>query len=258
MRERARPPTPALHFAEWIVHESRGLVVVDKPAGVLSQGADGARGANLVDLARAHYGRTSGIGVLHRLDRNVSGLVVLALDARVARRLSAAFAEGRVRREYDAVALGDPPADELIIDAPLVKDRARNQVRVAQPNDPAARASRTEVRVLGVVRAPLGALALLRVAPITGRSHQIRAHLAHVGLPLVGDPKYGVMAAQLSRPLLHASLLALPEREPLVLTSIAPWQREGAPPLAALRAPLAPTQARVTPDRGPGARRRGR
>src|SRR5688572_7737100 len=96
---RLRAPDPELDFASWIAWGDEHLVAVDKPAGVLSQGGEGGRGRNLVDLARAHFG-VPGIGVLHRIDRNVSGLVLLALDARAARGLSAALARGEVEREY--------------------------------------------------------------------------------------------------------------------------------------------------------------
>jgi RluA family pseudouridine synthase len=199
-------PDPPLDFASWIVWSDAHLAAVDKPAGVLSQGGEGGRGRNLVDLARAHFGR-SGIGVLHRIDRNVSGLVLLALDPRAARGLSDALARGEVDREYAAVVRGAPGGDAFTIDAPLAKDATTNTVRVAA-RDPRAKPARTEVHVERRLRAPLGSLAVLSVRPITGRSHQIRAHLAHAGLPLVGDPKYGVAAQGLRRPLLHARSLA--------------------------------------------------
>ncbi|MDQ3037970.1 MAG: pseudouridine synthase, partial [Myxococcota bacterium] len=82
-----RAPEPRLDFGAWIVWSDAHLVAVDKPAGVLSQGGEGGAGINLVDLARAHFDR-EGVGVLHRLDRNVSGIVLLALEPRAARGLS--------------------------------------------------------------------------------------------------------------------------------------------------------------------------
>lgn len=204
MRPRGEAPVPS-DLDGWILWRDAHLVAVDKPAGVLSQGGEGGAGINLVDLARARLGRAS-IGVLHRLDRNVSGIVLLALDPVAARGVSEALAAGDVLREYVAVVRGRPGRDEMTIDAPLVKDPRTNQVRALAPSehDAAAKPARTEVVVERRLGSPLGALAVLAVRPITGRSHQIRAHLAHVGLPIVGDPKYGVAARGVHRPLLHA------------------------------------------------------
>src|SRR5690349_9055426 len=105
------PPSPELDFAGWIVWEDEGLIAVDKPAGVLSQGGEGGAGVNLVDLARAHLGRSGSVGVLHRLDRNVSGVVLLSKDAGAAREMSALFAAHEVERVYRAVVRGTPPSD---------------------------------------------------------------------------------------------------------------------------------------------------
>jgi RluA family pseudouridine synthase len=190
---------PKNEFGDWILWQDEFLVAVDKPAGVLSQG--GSAGDNLVDLARAHFGM-SHIGVLHRLDRNVSGIVLLALDSRAARGLSDALARQEVEREYEAVVRGKPSADAFVIDASLEKDERSNTVAVSTTKG--AKPARTDVRVERRFRAPLGNCAVLSVQPITGRSHQIRVHLAHMGLPIIGDPKYGAAARGIHRPLLHA------------------------------------------------------
>ncbi len=204
------PPSPALEFASWIVWEDEWLVAVDKPAGVLSQGGEGGAGRNLVDLARAHYGLPA-MGVLHRIDRNVSGVVLLAKDPRAARGLSEMMGTDAIERVYVAVVLGSPEREAFDIDASLVKDARVNEVTAFA--DPSAappglrellKLARTSVAVTRRFRAPIGECAVLDVRPRTGRSHQIRAHLKFARLPILGDPKYGVAVDGLRRPLLHA------------------------------------------------------
>jgi len=168
--------------------------------------------------------------VLHRLDRNVSGLVLVSLARDVGEAMSCAFAEGRVERRYEAVAKV-PRALEVtdqVIDAPLVKDARTNLVRLARDGEPGAKPARTRVHLRERVQAPLGWLAILDCWPITGRSHQIRAHLRSAEMPLVGDPKYGVAARGVSRPLLHASAMAFTHPRTgrrVELALPAPWSR---------------------------------
>ncbi len=213
-RLRASGEHARIEFGAMVIYEDDDLVAVDKPAGVASQGGAKLAGINLVDLARRHYGHDR-IGVLHRLDRNVSGLVLLAKTAPAARAMSAAFARGDVERVYVAVVRGAPQWEERSIDALLAKDERTRVVRAIDPADIVRapgdagvfRASRTDVRVLERFRSLAGELALIEARPRTGRSHQIRVHLAHVGLPIVGDPKYGVTLRGARRPLLHACRL---------------------------------------------------
>jgi 23S rRNA pseudouridine1911/1915/1917 synthase len=229
-----RAPAPALDFERWIVWQDDWLVAVDKPAGVLSQGGEGGAGVNVVDLARAHV-RRAGVGVLHRIDRNVSGVVLVAKEHGIASAMTKLFAKGEVERTYRAIVRGTPSSDAWVMDAWLAKDKTTNEVRSRTEQELAEmregeraryRPARTEARVLRRFAARIGACAELEVRPITGRSHQIRVHLARAGFPIVGDPKYGVPAPGINRPLLHAARVAFVHprtRKRITIEAPIPW-----------------------------------
>jgi 23S rRNA pseudouridine1911/1915/1917 synthase len=206
-----------------VVYEDEHLLVLDKPAGVVVHPARGHRGAT---LAEALAGRAEGgadparAGIVHRLDKDTSGLLVVAKSEAVHRRLQELIRRRELRREYLALVEGCPPARSGTIDAPIGRDR-RVRTRMSTDTD-APRAARTH---FALERAYVG-FALLRVTLETGRTHQIRVHLQAIGHPVAGDPEYGT-AGQLgvTRQFLHAARLAFAHPvtgEPLDLTSPLP------------------------------------
>ena len=199
--ERAAPPAS---FA--VAYEDEHLLVVDKPPGVVVHPGSGHRTGTLV---QALAGRVAGgpdperPGVVHRLDRDTSGLLVLARTEPAHAALAAALRAREIEREYLALVEGRPAARRGTIDAPLGRDRRERTRMCTDTDDP-----RDAVTHFEVVR-NLPSATLLRVRLETGRTHQIRAHLKAIGHPVVGDPEYGRPGAHgLRRQFLHAARLA--------------------------------------------------
>ena len=206
--EPERAATPAGHatLPVAIVLEDEHLLVVDKPAGLVVHPARGHWTGTLAQALEAHGaagGEPGRAGIVHRLDRDTSGLLVVARSEEVHRRLKAAIQARAVTREYLALVTGRPPARSGTIDAPLGRDR-RDRKRMSSDTD----VPRDAVTHFEVAEA-LPAATLLRVRLETGRTHQIRAHLQAIGHPVVGDPDYGAGEAfGLRRQFLHAARLA--------------------------------------------------
>jgi 23S rRNA pseudouridine1911/1915/1917 synthase len=199
--EPVAPPPP---FS--VAWEDDHVLVIDKPAGVV---VHPARGHGSGTLVQALAGRVAGgpdlerPGVVHRLDRDTSGLLVLARNEAAHAALKAQLAERAMLREYLALVEGRPGARRGTIDAPLGRDR-RVRTRISTETDEPRRA----VTHFEVERA-LEADTLLRVRLETGRTHQIRAHMQAIGHPVAGDPEYGGAGRHgLARQFLHAARLA--------------------------------------------------
>jgi len=204
-----------------VVYQDARLLVVDKPAGLAVHPGAGRPSGTLVNALLHHVRDLSGIGgvlrpgIVHRLDRGTSGLMVVAKDDDTHRALAAQFASRAVEKEYLAIVHGVPRARQGVVEAAIGRDPVhRKKMSVRSARGRAARSAWTVVETLD------GA-ALLRVRIHTGRTHQIRVHLASLGHPVAGDATYGgtrtpsarrpaarAALTALGRPALHAALLA--------------------------------------------------
>ncbi|MGH7443966.1 MAG: RluA family pseudouridine synthase, partial [Longimicrobiales bacterium] len=178
-----------------IVYQDEDVAVIDKPAGIVVHPAPGHREGTLVHALLHHLGDLSGIGgvlrpgIVHRLDKDTSGLMLVAKHDTAHRALSAALKRREVTRVYLAAAWGHLSADELVVDQPLARSPThRQRMAVVAGGRPA----RTHLRRLERWRAA----DLIRAQLETGRTHQIRVHLAALGHPVVGDGVYGAGGAR--------------------------------------------------------------
>lgn len=174
-----------------VIYEDENVLVVNKPAGLLSM----AKGEYCPEKTLEDYGL-----VVHRLDRDTSGVVILAKSEEVQSFLRRQFQERKTHKIYEAVVNGRPKLDEARIDLPIARDLKHHATfRV----DPSGRASETFYKVL---RSD-GEHSVLELRPTTGRTHQLRVHLKYIGCPIVGDVVYGIESAD--RLYLHAKSLEI-------------------------------------------------
>lgn len=192
-------PEPSYAAAEdlplSIVYEDADLLVLDKPAGIVVHPAPGHRSGTLVNALLHHVGDLSGIGgvlrpgIVHRLDRDTSGLLLVAKNDEAHRALADALKRREVHRVYWVVAWGHLTGDDLVVEAPIARSptHRKHMAVVAGGRHATTRFHRLERWV---------AADLLRAELETGRTHQIRVHLAHIGHPVVGDEVYGAAGAR--------------------------------------------------------------
>ena len=268
-----------------VVYEDRDVIVIDKPAGLVVHPAAGHSSGTLVNALIAHCGETlSGIGgvmrpgIVHRLDKDTSGLIVVAKNDAAHQALSEQFkshgADGRLVRTYRALVWGVPDRKEGAIDLPLARS-VTNRLKIAVAKGDTGRHAVTHYRVLDTFSGANGkpAVSLMELQLETGRTHQIRVHLAHIGHPVLGDPVYGAgfktriaalaegakeAVAALGRQALHAAELGFehpstgrilhfrsefPEDLQLIMALLASKAKPARPIVAARKAkakPLAP------------------
>ncbi len=211
--DRNRPALPRARCSLPVLYEDGHVIVVDKPAGLLSvPSGPGLRDEDTALLRVQDYAlrlkpRGGFAERVHRLDRDTSGALAFALSREARAGLIRTFREHRIERVYLALVAGEPRAEQGEVDLPLRAAWTSGRKAVARPDEPAESAL-TRWRV----RARFAGAALLEVRLETGRQHQIRVHLAHLHLPLVGDPVYGREArpALARRPMLHARRLGFP------------------------------------------------
>jgi len=212
------PPEPARSSAEVIplrvLYEDADIVVVDKPAGLVVHPAPGHSHGTLVNALLHHCRDLAGVGgvlrpgIVHRLDKGTSGVMVVAKHDLAHHALAAQFKRHTIERVYRAIVRAAPAADEGRVDRAVGRhphDRKRMSVATARGRD-AHTAWRVRARFAN------SRCAELEVRPETGRTHQIRVHLASAGMPILGDPVYGgrspaIAGLMLGRPALHAAVL---------------------------------------------------
>lgn len=177
--------------AAMLVYEDDDILVVNKPAGVEVDGPADDTLLKRVCATLAERGGPSQAVLCHRLDAGTSGLVLLARNAAAEQFLTEAIRQRQIQKRYLCVTFGRPQPPAALLHDYLSKDAERGVVRILSAPAPGAKEILTGYETLAVS----GRLALLQVDLITGRTHQIRAHLAHIGCPILGDSKYGNNAA---------------------------------------------------------------
>lgn len=212
-REGAPPPAAlSAAIADHVLFEDKRLLVVDKPTGVAVHGGSGVS-HGVIELLRHARPDLRDLSLVHRLDRETSGCLVLAKKRSALRALHEKFREGVVEKNYLALAVGDWQLGERLINKPLLVTNRKGGERHVIVSDE-GKAAQTRVRLSRT----FGAYSLVQCSPLTGRTHQIRVHMQSEGFPIAGDERYGDPDANrtakrfgLPRLFLHAQSIAFPD-----------------------------------------------
>jgi len=173
-----------------IIYESFDLLVINKPAGLVCHPTKGNDYSSLIGRLRLYLAPDAGVHMINRLDRETSGIVIVAKHLRAALELRKLWERRQVFKQYLAITHGWPPEEHIVISYPLARDEASIlSIKDCVRSDGAA--AHTEFFVTKRFRRDEQEFSLLKIVPITGRKHQIRIHLAHCGYPIVGDKMYG-------------------------------------------------------------------
>ena len=202
-----------------LIWEDEELLILNKPAGLAVQG--GTKTYRHLDGLLRGYGkiRRATYRLVHRLDRDTSGVFVVAKTADMAAQMALAFKQGQIKKMYWAIIQGQPTIGQGLIDAPLTKGFQGDfeKVGVDEKN---GKVARTYYRVLKHLRK--NDCSWVELAPETGRTHQLRVHCSHLGYPILGDRKYGGRAVMSDQLYLHARKISLRDSEGNFLTFVAP------------------------------------
>ena len=198
-----------------LLHRDGLMLVINKPAGLPVHAKPGARGNERVESLEDYFdalrfGLPRAPALAHRLDRDTTGCLILGRHPKALRKLHKLFFDGKVDKTYWAICRGAPEKLSGTIDATLMKGTQKKgwRMHIADPDDPSALTARTTYRVL----AQKDGLSFIEAKPKTGRTHQIRVHLASIGAPIIGDPLYGNLSEiERAEPMmLHARRVVVP------------------------------------------------